>query len=140
MSLSGDREIASDVREERPIGTGEVTGIAGEPLDRLLAGGEHGAAVLELALLVRVGVDEILDRPIDGPRVLIHDAEDPLVHGHPDYEVGLADKPWKSPVPQIMNRGARAIVARFWRCYKVVTLRRRYGAIRRGYAPANPAA
>ena len=72
LRLRGDREVAPDVLEERPVGLGEVEGVVCEALHRVLAGYEHGAARLELGLAVGVRIDEILDRPINRARVLIH--------------------------------------------------------------------
>src|SRR5438034_1258674 len=37
LRLAGDREVAADVLEERPVGLGEVERVFGEPLHRLLA-------------------------------------------------------------------------------------------------------
>ena len=83
LRLHGDREVAPDVLEERPVRLGEVVRICGEPLHRPLARREHLAAVLELRLAVDVRVDQILDRAIDRSRVLIHavlNVQDPFVH------------------------------------------------------------
>ena len=53
LRLHRDREVAPDVLEERPVGLREVERIGREPLHRLLAVGEHLAAVLEA---LRLGV------------------------------------------------------------------------------------
>src|SRR5581483_3693380 len=83
LCLDGDREIASDVAEERSIRLGEVVRIGGEALHRPLARREHLAAVLEARVRVCIGVDEIANRAVDRPGVLIHavlDVQNPLVH------------------------------------------------------------
>src|SRR4051794_39560369 len=49
LRLARDREIAADVLEEGLVRMGEVLRVAGEPLHRLLARREHGAAGLKLA-------------------------------------------------------------------------------------------
>ena len=46
LRLVGDREVAADVLEERPVGPREVARILGEPLDGVLTRGEHFAPVL----------------------------------------------------------------------------------------------
>src|SRR5262245_43018264 len=65
LRLHGDREIAPDVLEQRLVGLREVVRVGGESLHRAFTGGEHLAPVVELGLGVDVGVDEVLDRPID---------------------------------------------------------------------------
>ena len=72
LRLVRDREVAADVLEEGVVGMREVARILGEALDALLARGEHVTAVLELLLGVHIRVDEVLDRAINGSRVLIH--------------------------------------------------------------------
>src|SRR5947207_11085728 len=61
LGLRGDREVAADVLEERPIGLREVERVGGEPLHRLLARVEHLAAVFEPGLGGDVRVYEILE-------------------------------------------------------------------------------
>ncbi len=75
LRLVRDGEVAADVLKQRPVGVREVARVLGQPLDRLLAGREDGAAVLELFLDVGVRIDEILDRPVNGPGILIHAGE-----------------------------------------------------------------
>src|SRR5262245_26557226 len=41
LSLRGDREVAADVGEERPVRLGEVVRVVGEALHRLLTLAEH---------------------------------------------------------------------------------------------------
>src|SRR3954452_4726127 len=72
LGLHRDREVAPDVLEERLVGLGEIQRIRREALHRLLAIGEDPAAILEPLPLGNVGVDEILDRAVDGSRVLVH--------------------------------------------------------------------
>src|SRR5215203_821270 len=72
LGLCGDREVAANVLEKGAIRLGEVLGISGESLHRALACGEHLATVLELRFLVHVGINKVLDRPVNGSRVLIH--------------------------------------------------------------------
>ena len=63
LRLRGDREVAADVLEQRPVGLREVERIARQPLHRLLARLEHGAARFELGLAVGVRIDmSLIDR------------------------------------------------------------------------------
>src|SRR6266545_734066 len=83
LSLNRDREVTADVLEEGSVRLGEVEGIRGEPLHRLLTVGEHLTAILQTLGGCDVRVDQILDRPVDGSRVLIHAVTklaDALVH------------------------------------------------------------
>src|ERR671918_2202138 len=52
LRLGGDGEVAPDVCEERPVGSGEVVRVLGQPLHRLLALEEHRPPVLELRAAV----------------------------------------------------------------------------------------
>ena len=83
LRLHRDREVAADVGKERPVRLREVVRIGSEPLHRPFAGREHLTAVLELGRRIDVRVDQVLDRPVDRSRVLIHavlNSKDPLVH------------------------------------------------------------
>src|SRR5215210_356395 len=83
LSLGRDREIAADVLEESAVGLREILRVAGESFHRALARGKHLAPVLELRFLVDVRIDKVLNRPVNGSRVLIHAAlnfEGLLVH------------------------------------------------------------
>src|SRR5712671_3016353 len=64
LGLARDREVAADVLEERAVRLREVERVFREAFHRLLAGGEHCAARLELRLTVAVRIDHVLDRPI----------------------------------------------------------------------------
>src|SRR5262249_5380437 len=64
LCLRGDREVAADVLEERPLGLREVERIGREALHRLLARVEHLTAVFEAGRRVDVGVDKVLDRAV----------------------------------------------------------------------------
>src|SRR5580765_7003618 len=72
LGLHGDREITPDVLEEGAVGLREVQRVGREPLHRLLAVGEHLTPVLQALRRRHVRVDEVLDRPVDGARILIH--------------------------------------------------------------------
>src|SRR5436305_13426039 len=65
LRLVRDREVPADVLEESALGAREVVRIVGEPLHRLLARGKDRAAMLELRLNARIGIDQILDRAVD---------------------------------------------------------------------------
>jgi hypothetical protein len=58
--------------EERAVGLREVERIARQPFHRLLALFEHRPAILEVQLGRHIRIDEVLNRPVDGSRVLIH--------------------------------------------------------------------
>src|SRR3954451_12823499 len=72
VRLAGDREVAADVLEERAVRLREVERIGGETLHRVLARLENGAPRLDLRVAVAVRIDHVLDRPVNGSRVLIH--------------------------------------------------------------------
>ena len=123
LSLVGDREVAADILEERLLGMGEVARVARKALDRLLAGSEQRAAILELGLGVRVRVDQVLHGPIDRPRVLIHTAENPLLL---EFRHGLSRSGVKSLQLSVKFRlspgrwsRADASLTCPWSCYKV---------------------
>jgi hypothetical protein len=78
LGLSRDREVAADVLEERPVRLREVERIGCEAGHRGLAVLQHRAAGGEPCLEVGVRVDEVLHRTVDGSRVLIHAALQPL--------------------------------------------------------------
>src|SRR5260221_5197239 len=83
LRLHRDREVAPDVLEERLVGLGEIVRICSEALHRPLGRSEHLTAVLQLRLLVDEGIDQVVDRAMKRPRVLIHavlDMKDPFVH------------------------------------------------------------
>src|SRR5919198_562633 len=65
LRLARDREVASNVLEERAVGLREVERVLGEPLHRLLTSLEHLAPVLNARRIVHVRVDQVLDRPVD---------------------------------------------------------------------------
>src|SRR6476620_4079688 len=90
LRLCRDREVAADVVEERPVRSREVMRVMRETRHRLLALAEHSAPVLEARRLIDVGVDQILDRAVDRPRVLIH-------AGLQLREVGLHTDPVSRP-------------------------------------------
>ncbi len=84
LRLRGDGEVAANVLEKRPVRLGEVERVPGQPLDCVLARLEHLAAEANPGARIDVGVDEVLDRAIDRPRVLIHTAleqDRPVVEG-----------------------------------------------------------
>src|SRR5213082_2545606 len=72
LGLHRDRKVAPDVLEQGLVGLGEVQRVGREPFHRLLAVGENQAAVFEALHLRNVRIDEVLDRPVDGSRVLVH--------------------------------------------------------------------
>jgi len=72
LRLHRDREVAANVLEERTIRPRKIQRILRQPLHRLLARFEDRTPRLDLRLPVGVGIDEILDRPVNRSRVLIH--------------------------------------------------------------------
>jgi hypothetical protein len=82
--LRGDREVPTDVREERSIRPREVVRVVRETLHGLLALHENRSPVLELRVRIGVRVDEVLDGAINRSRVLIHtgpELSDVIFHG-----------------------------------------------------------
>ena len=67
LRLRGDREVAADVLEERTVGPRKVLRVGREPRHSELALLEHGAARLESGPLIRIGIDQILERAVDRP-------------------------------------------------------------------------
>src|SRR5437867_7122958 len=67
LRLRGDGEMAPDVLEQRPVGLRKVEGIARQPLHRLLACLEDGAARFQLGLAVGVRINQVFDGLVDGP-------------------------------------------------------------------------
>jgi hypothetical protein len=72
LRLRRDREVAPDVLEERPVRLREIERIAGEALHRVLARHEDGPPGLDLRFAVAVRIDQVLDRPVNRARILIH--------------------------------------------------------------------
>src|SRR5436189_2157266 len=72
LGLHRDREVAPDVLEQGLVRFGEIEGVSRKPLHRLLAVSENSAAIFEALHLRNVRIDQILDRPVDGSRVLVH--------------------------------------------------------------------
>src|SRR3954451_18936662 len=66
VRLAGDREVAADVLEERPVRLREIKRVGGEPLHGVLAGLENCAPRLDLRVAVAVRIDHVLDRPVNG--------------------------------------------------------------------------
>src|SRR6185436_15242762 len=80
-----------------------------------------------------VRIDEILDRAIDRPGILIHDGGNPLVHlvsGHVGTGTGSEHKNLQiRPNGHSAAGHAEDSVARFCRCYKVVSDNGRFRAL-----------
>jgi len=108
LGLRGDREIAPDVLEERPLGFREVLRVARKPLHRLLTGIQHGFPVLRTLSNRHVRIYQVLDGAINGSRVLIHtvlDVEGSFVHFQ--SAVCLVNPPQSS-----VNRGLTVLLSR----------------------------
>ena len=117
LRLRGDREVAADVLEERPVGSGEIVRICREAGHRLLALAQHGPPILELRPLRCIRVDQILDRAVDRPGVLVHtglEVRDVLFHACSLSRRCRLFEPGKGP----RKRPRNGSLAAFCPCYK----------------------